>query len=445
VRESTRQGKGLPASAVLLAVGASIALAVPACRALEGLGGLTFDLTDGGGGASSVTVGTGTGVGVGGAGGTGVGVGGGGGMGGGNGNKGGSGGRGGSGGKGGMGGGPQCTTNAECATGNPCTIDACSVGKCTHTNVPNGPTPGVVQMMGTCQQEVCTNGVDMMVADDMNAPTSNMPCIVDSCMNGQVQHTNDPQGMDCGAMGKCNAIGQCVGCNVPADCGANTFCQTQTCTAGTCGTMPTAAGISLPIGNQTMGNCQNVQCDGMGNAHSVPDNTNLPTPATCTMAVCTNGVPSTPPVPAGKPGQGCMTMVCDGNGNCVQCVGDAQCKLPETCDGSGVANTCGCTSNTMAVTCSGKCGMVDDNCDLVVNCGDPCVAPQTCAGGGTANVCGCTDNPMATTCSGLCGEVADNCGMLVDCGTAQCVFPDECGGGGAPNVCGCTPDSGMGC
>jgi hypothetical protein len=77
----------------------------------------------------------------------------------------------------------------------------------------------------------------------------------------------------------------------------------------------------------------------------------------------------------------------------------------------------------------------------MLDCGT-CTAPDSCDGAGTANVCGCTP----TTCAALdknCGAVADGCGGSLDCGT--CTGYDTCDGSGVANICGCTPHCGACC
>jgi hypothetical protein len=114
----------------------------------------------------------------------------------------------------------------------------------------------------------------------------------------------------------------------------------------------------------------------------------------------------------------------DGHGGKVNC---GTCTPPDTCEGSGIPNVCGCTPQT----CAGHCGEFDPGCGRAkLSCGG-CTGTDICGGGGTANVCGCTPK----TCAGLnCGTITPGCGLLpLSCG--QCGSPTEiCNN----NVC-CTP------
>jgi len=118
-----------------------------------------------------------------------------------------------------------------------------------------------------------------------------------------------------------------------------------------------------------------------------------------------------------------------------QCVWGACDYLYEdtTCDNGCVANKCrGCTAKTcesLGVTC----GLVDDGCGSMLDCGD-CGANGTCEGGHCTcayvdcrGVCCaeddvCVDDACCTplTCAGLgweCGSGEDGCGGALDCGS----------------------------
>jgi hypothetical protein len=125
-------------------------------------------------------------------------------------------------------------------------------------------------------------------------------------------------------------------------------------------------------------------------------------------------------------------------------------------DGTGGG---GCTSQSMSLTCAGKCGMIADNCARDVDCGQcqgpdgpDCVSPpQTTACTGLCGIItdscrrlvdccpcdgGCVSQDLATTCAGKCGLVKDNCSREVNCGNT-CSGVETCGGG-VSNNCGCT-------
>jgi hypothetical protein len=142
----------------------------------------------------------------------------------------------------------------------------------------------------------------------------------------------------------------------------------------------------------------------------------------------------------------------------------------------------GCTPESAAQTCAGKCGAVPNNCGTAVDCGSctcgrcqicqtcdtatgqcvpntsvegqvcgpgqvcqsggtcacdatSCSGPgMSCGGGGTAGVCGCT----STGCgSQTCGTMVDNCGQIITCsGCTGCCDGTTCRTGADRDACG---------
>ncbi|MCP4197749.1 MAG: hypothetical protein GY762_11430, partial [Proteobacteria bacterium] len=136
-----------------------------------------------------------------------------------------------------------------------------------------------------------------------------------------------------------------------------------------------------------------------------------------------------------------------GSSNCgmVQdnCLIDRNCGNP-TCGGAPnmacTDNTCVCTAADTCGSMGYNCGTFVDDCGNTIDCGDAAcggVLDTTC----TNNVCVCddlrTDLQICSDAGANCGTVLDNCGNVVDCGDITC--------GGAPNmactdnVCTCTP------
>lgn len=107
-------------------------------------------------------------------------------------------------------------------------------------------------------------------------------------------------------------------CTSPSQCPpTGNECLVAVCPTGTCATSPVAAGT--PTSSQTAGDCHTNECDGAGNIVSVIDDTDVPTTTNaCTIAVCTNGTHSNPPVPAGAPCSQSGGILCDGQGGCSQ-------------------------------------------------------------------------------------------------------------------------------
>jgi hypothetical protein len=202
-----------------------------------------------------------------------------------------------------------------------------------------------------------------------------------------------------------------VECNVASDCGQDTDCKTYACERQTCTVANAPATKS--VSRQVPGDCKTIRCDGMGGeAPPVADDTDLPVDGReCTLDVCTNGMPSNPPVPARTPCAGgtatCLGVICGGCDLPTDCPGaDAPCRH-RTC----VSHACGfmnelagpapkqTTGDCHAIRCDGSGGSTDvvDDADLPVD-------SNAC----TANLCtnGTPSNPelaAGTPCTGAQG------------------------------------------
>jgi hypothetical protein len=240
----------------------------------------------------------------------------------------------------------QCIANSDCGTDTACQLHVCSAGACGVNNVGAGvvvsnPVPG------DCHSNQCdgsgnitANAVDI---NDVPADDGNQ-CTAETCVAGAPAHPPVGAGTACSQNGgtECDGNGNCVQCLADADCGTNTACQTHVCTSGVCNTNNVGAGTV--VGNPTAGDCHTNQCDGAGNIVNAIDDNDLPVDGNaCTGDVCTSGVPSNPALASGTAcGQNGGTE-CDGIGDCVQCVNDAECP--------GTTNEC------QHPTCtSGVCG-----------------------------------------------------------------------------------------
>jgi hypothetical protein len=116
-----------------------------------------------------------------------------------------------------------------------------------------------------------------------------------------------------------------VECLSPIDCrGAANECRRRSCVKGRCGLVDEPEGTPTP--SQIAGDCRRSVCDGEGNAVLVEDDTNVPGDhAQCIVGACDGGTPSSTPT---APGAACTMnggTVCDGAGNCLQCLEPAQC------------------------------------------------------------------------------------------------------------------------
>ena len=210
--------------------------------------------------------------------------------------------------------------------------------------------------------------------------------------------------------------GGSTACTGPEDCpGTDSDCRTRTCENGDCGFDNAAAGTE--ISDQTDGDCKVIVCDGNGNVTSENDDDDLPpTTSDCVVASCSGGVASTENVAEGET---CATMdgnVCDGKGNCVECVDNAQCTgANEICD------------NNSCVVDSCANGQKDNN-ETDEDCGgsdcDPCANGLDCIENSDCQSLVCDDT--AKTCSApTCDDTVQNGDETgVDCGGTSCLLCD---------------------
>lgn len=338
----------------------------------------------------------------------------------------------------GMGACVDCLSPMDCTNLPPdddCQIRTCTDGVCGQDFAPQGTAVNAtLQTSGNCQEIVCDGAGDMeSVDDDADLPIDGMECTDDVCNAGLPFNPPAPSGTDCAA-GVCNATGVCVGCLVPADCGGtNTFCQTITCIANTCGVTNTVGGIPLPAGQQTPNDCQEVQCDGNGMTQAVADNADEPADdgSQCTDEICTNGLPQHPDLPVDTACNQDGGIVCDGAGACVECNDGAQCS------NAGQCQVDACNANV----CVPEPGPAGGAC----NDGQFCTVTDTCDGAGGCTGVGspCQGPDMDNNCNETCDEVADSCtapdpvGSSCDdglfcTGTDTCNAAGNCVGTGTP-------------
>jgi hypothetical protein len=304
---------------------------------------------------------------------------------------GGAGGMGGTGGMGGAGGGGGVlcmNPTTDCPpTGNACIVATCMGGACSTAPAPAGTNTGM-QTAGDCKANVCNGLGGVIVIDDNNdLPTDGNPCTDDVCTAGVPSNPTLPAGVTCGMDLICDGMGNCVGCVMASDCpGADTECQARSCTAGVCGVSFTAAGT--PVASQTAGDCKRNECDGAGNIIAANNDADVPVDATvCTSDVCTMGVPSNPPTPAGSACSESGGKLCNGNGVCVECVVGTDCA-------SGVCQSGVCT----AASCNDG---VKNGGETDVDCGGmtcgPCAPGKVCVAAADCQTGVCT----ASTCGQL--------------------------------------------
>lgn len=350
-----------------------------------------------------------------------------------------------------------CTTAAECANGG--WGSACSSGVCTcadDSECTNGRAPscfddGTNQRCGCGTGAACAAGELCTGADDSDtckvAPgfgcTADADCASGSCQNGACTKLDDgkPCAHDaectsntCGG-GVCKATPQCA---TPADCPAPpNECVKATCDNGQCGTSFVAN--DTPVAQQTVGNCTVDVCDGNGNIKTVNDDADLPPDLgiPCQAPMCDQGTPGMKPQPATTSCSDNGGTMCDGNGNCVQCLQASDCGADTACR-TFACDAGTCAANDVAAGAlvadptTGDCrsDQCDGNGNIVVDAPDGLDLPvdgNEC----TEDVCtaGTPSNPPLTagaTCSQNGGTMCDGSGLCV-----ECVQDSDCPAGGA--------------
>jgi hypothetical protein len=320
----------------------------------------------------------------------------------------------------GTGGSPECAAATDCPDpGNECLTAACTAaGKCVPDKVAAG-TPVSAQATGDCQQVVCDgDGATKSEADDSDLPVDGKECTGDTCSSGVPSNPALALDAPCGAAGAlyCDGAGACVGCTADAECGAPTTCATPRCTKGVCGVDFVAPGT--PVAQQTTGDCQEVQCDGVGGTKSVALLTDVVDDGNaCTTDLCVGGAPTHPNAPSGTP---CTSggLRCDGAGACVACITGADCASL-VC----IAQTC------VPATCSDH---VKNAAETDVDCGGPdcgpCADGLRCAAAADCSSTICSGTPLTCQPPSCTDGLHNGAETGVDCGGGAC---PTCALGGA--------------
>ena len=203
--------------------------------------------------------------------------------------------------------------------------------------------------------------------------------------------------------------GTATGCSSDAACDDANDCTTDRCASGSCENVP--ADGDLPT--QVDADCKVARCVN-GNAREEPDAADLPDDDNdCTDDVCNGDMPSHPNRMSGSTCASDGGSMCDGDGNCVECLSNNECTAPQTCGGAGAAGFCGCTPS---VDCGGRsCGSLpDDGCGAVLNCND------SMANGTETDVdCGGPTVILNGTCDVRC-QTGSACTQNLDCTSGVC-------------------------
>ena len=265
-----------------------------------------------------------------------------------------------------------------------------------------------------------------------------------------------------GGSGGSGGTGSCGECCIAADCPVpDDVCQAAACIDSVCSQVARADGTE--VGTSIAGDCKKNVCQGGVQVVDDDDDDIDDDGNECTVDTCSAGMPQTMPEGAGAP---CTDAgaVCDGMGDCVECLVDADCPpeaptcdtaanqcLPATCTdnilngaetdtdcGGGTCSPCAdgddcdtgtdCTSGVCGG--NGKCSApqcddgVQNGGETDIDCGDVC-SPNQCAAGQ-----GCNDDNdcEGDECSGVGGQCVPNCNddemnnaeTDVDCGGGTC-------------------------
>jgi hypothetical protein len=278
------------------------------------------------------------------------------------------------------------------------------------------------------------------------------------------------------------------GCMGPADCDdpePTNECIEASCDADTCGSTTLADGTA--IASQAAGDCKETQCAEMGASTLVVnvDNDIFDDTKECTVDGCNGGMPTNTPMAEGT---ACTQggAVCNAAGDCVECIGPAQCQAMEVCQaGMCVPDTClnGVVDGEETdLNCGGTqcapCGnlldcLVDTDCQSAVcetlscqipscaddmtngtetdlNCGGSCpgcATDQTCATNADCASEVCSGMPL--TCqAAVCGDGVTNAAEVCDGGDldgATCASQGFAGNGTLSCQAGCLAFNTAGC
>jgi hypothetical protein len=319
---------------------------------------------------------------------------------------------------------------------NDCLVRTCNGGFCGTDFVPVGPAPTPIP--GDCKAEDCDGaGVLFHPVDDADLPVDNNACTEDLCDMGTPANPPLSRGTSCGADLICDGTGVCVGCVTFNDCpGFDNNCRQRTCVNGVCGvTFAPDGTVTTTNPMQVSGNCQLRVCDGMGNSFDIPDDSDPPAPSANQCIddpYCSSGAIITMP---SDPGDACgQGGVCNGFGNCVECVNNSHCTPPETC--ILAQYQCACIPESNSTTCANKaCGNATNNCGVVVNCPVLCGAGEAC--NALTNQCTCQGDVAST--GQACPDIDEYsvCNPQYGCQCGICTNQFLCGMG-PPSVCYCS-------
>jgi hypothetical protein len=126
--------------------------------------------------------------------------------------------------------GAACAVDVDCPAPNrSCGVSHCNAGRCEIVNAPAGAR--IPDVPADCKASVCDGQghATSVVLDTFNLPLSDNPCSLARCTAfGDVEMAPRAAGTTCRAgvrTGTCDGAGNCVECNLSADCPPGLFCD----------------------------------------------------------------------------------------------------------------------------------------------------------------------------------------------------------------------------
>lgn len=271
-----------------------------------------------------------------------------------------------------------CAAPADCpGVDTECLVRACVSGQCYLDPEVDGKIISE-QIPGDCRVIVCSNGQTVDVADDADVGSDSNDCTQDACANGAPTYDPMPEGTTCGmgAATRCDASGNCTGCQAPEDCGTTDACKQLTCVSGVCGSDTAEPGT--PCGDPSSCDGENTVvpaelCNGAGTCGQ-------PQPTTCGLYPCgDNGGQLGCALSCGSDGDCLFGATCAGSKCCYPCEmlveRPGAVGTPASCEGSGMIlqalRTCACEANSQCNLACGNqkvCGGMENNTSECDNC-----------------------------------------------------------------------------
>jgi hypothetical protein len=310
-----------------------------------------------------------------------------------------------------------CGTTGQCLGGQCVTYPPgtqCAPASCTGSTLIQ---PSTCDGSGTCVVGTSISCTPYICDADgtacLTTCTSDIQCVAGAYCTGGQCRPKQANGTPCTTADQC-ASGHCVDA-VCCDSACAGLCQA--CSAakkgqgsdGTCG--------AIASGQDPDGECPGAStCNGAGGCTDLCAGVTCDDGNDCTVDSCdpATGTCAYTPIVAGTACAQNGGVVCDGNGNCVECLTDANCDSGRSCCGnvcvdtmSTVQNCGGCgivcfTPNATPVCTAGVCaigacnsgfvdcnGLATDGCEVNVMtdpancgaCGNACSQGQSCVNG----------------------------------------------------------------